>query len=145
MPTRKDFDSQHTILIINEIVYDWDDSTSIHFSFTILPPLFKVFHHHLSTANIPPDDNHNTDLSLIHACFLTFAKGVPDIHGEVDGTMEVWKDILSLTDTILSWTRYFFQSFDISISLKNHPDIGGIPDQNLSCIVPLLLTLIQSN
>ncbi|SJL18866.1 uncharacterized protein ARMOST_22468 [Armillaria ostoyae] len=145
MPTVKDFDSPHTISIINEITYDWDDSTSVPFAFSILPPFFEVFRHHLSTANIPSDDDYNTDLPLIHACFIAFAKGVPDMYGEKHSTTELWKDILSMTDTILSWTHYFFQSFDISISLEDNPDIGGIPDQNLSCIAPLLLTLMQND
>ncbi|PBK67931.1 hypothetical protein ARMSODRAFT_976222 [Armillaria solidipes] len=77
MLTVKDFDSPHTISIINEIAYDWDDSTSV---FSILPPFFEVFHYHLSTSNIPSDDDYNTDLPLIRACFIAFTKGVPDIY-----------------------------------------------------------------
>ncbi|KAK0431549.1 hypothetical protein EV421DRAFT_164086 [Armillaria borealis] len=144
MPTVKDFDSPHTISIINEIAYDWDDSTSIPFASSFLPSFFEAFRHHLSTANIPSDDDYNTDLPLIRACFTAFAKGVPDLYGEEHGTTKLWKDILSMTDTILSWTRYFFRSFDISISIEESPDIGGIPDKNLSCIAPLLSTLIQN-
>ncbi|KAK0187475.1 hypothetical protein F5146DRAFT_1142520 [Armillaria mellea] len=145
MPTVKDFDSPHTISMINEIAYDWDDSTSERFDSSILPPFFEAFRYHLSTANIPSDDDYNIDLPLIRACFIAFAKGIPDMYGDKRLTTRLWKDILSLKKTILSWTRYFFQSFEMSISFEDSPHIGGIPDMNLSCIAPLLSTLIQND
>ncbi|PBK94535.1 hypothetical protein ARMGADRAFT_1011972 [Armillaria gallica] len=142
MPTVKDFDSPHTISIIHEIAYGWDGSTSV---FSILPPFLETFRHHLSTSNIPSDDDYNIDLPLIRACFIAFAKGVLDVYGEDRGTKGLWKNILSMSETILSWTRYFFKSFDISINLEGSHDIGGIPDKNLSCIAPLLSSLTQSD
>ncbi|KAK0184310.1 hypothetical protein F5146DRAFT_1006580 [Armillaria mellea] len=142
---QQDFDSPHTISMINEIAYDWDDSTSERFDSSILPPFFEAFRYHLSTANIPSDDDYNIDLPLIRACFIAFAKRIPDMYGDKRLTTRLWKDILSLKKTILSWTRYFFQSFEMSISFEDSPHIGGIPDMNLSCIAPLLSTLIQND
>lgn len=139
---QQDFDSPHTISIIHEIAYGWDDSTSV---FSILPPFLETFRHHLSTSNIPSDEDYNIDLPLIRACLIAFAKGVPDVYGEDRGTKGLWKNILSMSETILSWTRYFFKSFDISISLEGSHDIGGIPDKNLSCIALLLSSLTQSD
>ncbi|KAK0452135.1 uncharacterized protein EV420DRAFT_1482221 [Desarmillaria tabescens] len=49
-----------------------------------------------------------------------------------------------MTETILLWTRYFFRSFDMSISLGDGPDIGGFPDKNLSCIARFLSSLTEN-
>ncbi len=105
-----------------------------------MPPYFEVFHHHLSTTNIPSDDDNNTDLSLIRACFFAFDKGISALHGE-PGTEALYEDILAMTETILSWTRYFFHAFDMSTGLGDNPDLNGIPDGNLSCIAHLLSSL----
>ncbi|SJL16657.1 uncharacterized protein ARMOST_20184 [Armillaria ostoyae] len=137
IPT-SDFNDPQTISEIYKIAYEWGDRVPSGFS--ILPPYFEVFRHHLSTTNIPSDDDNNTDLSLIRACFFAFGKGISALHGE-SGTEALYEDILALTETILSWTRYFFHSFDMSTGLGDNPDFNGIPDSNLSCIAHLLSSL----
>ncbi|KAK0452131.1 uncharacterized protein EV420DRAFT_1749942 [Desarmillaria tabescens] len=134
----RDFNSPEMISKIYEIAYVWGDTVPSESS--ILPPYLEAFRHHLSTTNIPPNDANNTDLSLIRACFFAFGKGVSALH-EVPETEALWEDILRMTDTILSWTRYLFRSFDMSISLEDNP---ALEDGNLSSIAYLLSSMVES-
>ncbi len=117
------------------MAYVWGETVPSEFS--ILPPYFAVFRHHLSTTNIPPDDENTTDLSLDRACCFAFGKGVSALHG-VSGTAALWEDILTMTDAVLSWTRYFFRSLDMSNGLGDNP---ALENGNLSCIAYLLYSM----
>ncbi|KAK0229557.1 hypothetical protein EDD85DRAFT_957333 [Armillaria nabsnona] len=138
IPTN-DFNDPQTISEIYKIAYEWGDRV-VPSGFSILPPYFEVFRHHLFTTNIPSDDDNNIDLSLIRACFFAFGKGISALHGE-PATEALYEDILAMTETILSRTRYFFHPFDMSTGLGDNPDLNGIPDSGLSCIVHLLSSL----
>ncbi|KAK0434242.1 hypothetical protein EV421DRAFT_1352917 [Armillaria borealis] len=127
----RDFNSPETISKIYEIAYVWGETVPSVFS--ILPPYLAAFCHHLSTTNIPSDDDNNIDLSLVRACCFAFGKGVSALHG-VSGTEALWEDILTMTDTVLSWARYFFRSLDMSTGLGDNP---ALENGNLSCIAYL--------